>query len=120
MLMLRGPVKVDLIFDEPHEHEPPWEPQRDTLAALDRHFWDWTLWLASKRAAGRSQLVAAELEKLFEHLLRPMGAREAPHNLRRAMELYLRLRGQLERRFAVEVPRTLEHAVSPVVWRASS
>ncbi len=27
MLILRGPVKVDLIFaEEPHDKEPPWEP----------------------------------------------------------------------------------------------
>ena len=27
MVMLPGPVKVDLIVaDVPHEHEPPWEP----------------------------------------------------------------------------------------------
>src|SRR5207248_6232213 len=48
MLTLGGPVKVDLIFDEPHEDEPPWEPRPDTLPGIDRHFWDWTLWLASK------------------------------------------------------------------------
>ena len=44
MVMLSGPVKVDLIFpDVPHEHEPPWQPEPGTLDGIDAHFWDWML-----------------------------------------------------------------------------
>ena len=51
MLLLRGPVKVDLIFpDEPHAHEPPWQPAPETLQGIDGHLWDWLLWLTSKAA----------------------------------------------------------------------
>ncbi len=36
MLMLRGPVKVDLIFpDVPRALEPPWTVSADTLEAID-------------------------------------------------------------------------------------
>src|SRR5207342_893733 len=43
MVMLPGPVKLDFIFDEPHDDEPPWRPDRSNLAAIDAHFWDWAL-----------------------------------------------------------------------------
>jgi hypothetical protein len=77
MLILRGPTKIDLIFgDQPHQQQPPWEPIRDNLTAIDRDFWDWTLWLAGKEAAGQEHLVASELgsallEKRSQHLLAP-------------------------------------------------
>jgi hypothetical protein len=51
MLILGGPVKVDLIFaGQGHEHELPWKPSHETLAGIDAHFWDWMLWLRSKQA----------------------------------------------------------------------
>ena len=89
MLMLPGPAKVDLVFpDEAHEPEPPWLPTADNLAAIDRHFWDWTLWLTSKEAAGRNDRVAAELKRLSDHLLAPLGAQTAPASIADAIDVY--------------------------------
>jgi hypothetical protein len=118
MLMLPGPTKVDLIFpDEPHELEPPWEPTRENLAAIDRHFWDWALWLRSKEEAGKPELVASELEKLQHHLLAPLGATATPHSVAAAVAVYRDARAAAERRFACQVPRALETAVAATVLR---
>src|SRR5207237_3177845 len=74
MFLLRGPVKVDLIFPEvPHAKEPPWNPAANNLDAIDAHFWDWILWLRGKDAAGKNAVIASELDKLFDHLLAPLG-----------------------------------------------
>jgi hypothetical protein len=73
MLILPGPAKVDLLFGRPHQPARPRPVNASTLAAIDDHFWDWALWLRSK-LAGRDYLVAAELRKLLEHLLGPMGS----------------------------------------------
>lgn len=36
MLILRGPIKVDLIFaDQPHMSEPPWEVTGEVGAGLN-------------------------------------------------------------------------------------
>ena len=60
MLMLAGPVKVDLIFpDEPYESLPPWSVSAETLDGIDQHFWDWILWLASKREKERTSSCGA-------------------------------------------------------------
>jgi hypothetical protein len=75
MLILDGPVKVDLIFTQPHTPLPPRQVSAATLPRIDDHFWDWMLWLHAKHAAGRQDLVAAELGKLHEYLLAPMGSR---------------------------------------------
>jgi hypothetical protein len=118
MLMLRGPTKIDLLFpDEPHELEPPWEPTRENLSGIDDHFWDWTLWLRSKEAAGRREQVEAELEKLFRHLLGPLGVTETPGSVAEAVVVYRDARATAERRFDYEVPRDLETAVASAVAR---
>jgi hypothetical protein len=116
MLLLRGPAKVDFIFpDEPHAMEPPWRPTRDNLAAIDTHFWDWVLWLASKQAASKDEQVAGELEKLFEHLLRPLGAGDPPTSVADAVASYREARDRAERRLGVTVPRELENEVAPAL-----
>jgi Nucleotidyltransferase domain len=69
MLILAGPVKVDLTFSEPHAALPAWQVSAGTLPGIDDHFWDWMLWLAAKQQAGNVGLVATELAKLHEHLL---------------------------------------------------
>ena len=116
MLILRGPAKVDLIFpDEPHAEEPPWEPRAENLEAIDAHFWDWMLWLRGKEAGGKTELVAGELAKLFEHLLGPLGAPRPPRSLAEATSSYLAARARNEQRFGVLVPRDLENVVRPVV-----
>jgi hypothetical protein len=113
MLVLPGPAKVDLIFpDEPHALEPPWAPTRENLAAIDRHFWDWALWLRSKEEARKRDVVAAELEKLFGHLLGPLGATTRPRSVAEAVAVYRDARAAAERRFGQEVPRELETAVA--------
>jgi hypothetical protein len=118
MLMLPGPTKIDLIFpDEPHELEPPWQPTRENLAAIDRHFWDWALWLRSKEAAGKDELVAQELEKLHHHLLAPLGASATPDSVAEAVAAYRHVRTAAEDRFACQVPRVLETAVADAALR---
>jgi hypothetical protein len=118
MLMLRGPVKVDLIFaDEPHLDDPPWRPDVDNLAALDAHFWDWTLWLHSKEAAANKELVAAELQKLFDHLLGPLGVSAEPASVAEAVESYRAARRRVEQELGVRVPRELENEVAPALTR---
>lgn len=113
MLILDGPVKVDLIFPEPHEKEGPWEPGPPTLAGIDDHFWDWMLWLHSKEAVGKDEVVAAELEKLQGHLLGPLGAVRAPSSVAEAVESYREARDRAERRFGRVVDRAVERAVAP-------
>ena len=112
MLMLRGPLKVDLIFpDVPHELEPPWAPSAANLGAIDRHFWDWTLWLSGKQLAGKTDLVAAELDKLFVHILDPLGAKQRPSSVSDAVGIYRDARAEAEERFGCQVPRDLEAEV---------
>jgi predicted nucleotidyltransferase len=116
MLILRGPVKVDLIFpEEPHSKEEPWRVGADTLAAIDDHFWDWILWLNGKVARGKSEFVAAELEKLFGYLLGPLGAAQAPSSITDAVGAYRAGRDRAERRFGTAVSRRLEQAVVPAL-----
>ena len=113
MLILRGPVKVDLIFpEEPHVHEPPWVPSAENLDAIDAHLWDWLLWLRPKERSGKDELVAAELEKLFVHLLRPLGVERAPSSVADAVELYRPARDAAAARFGCLVSPALEAEVA--------
>ena len=87
MLLLAGPVKVDLIFpDEPFESLPPWTVSAETLDGIDQHFWDWILWLASKREKREDELVRRELIKLRDHLLGPLGVDRVPGSIGAAVE----------------------------------
>jgi hypothetical protein len=116
MLMLRGPVKVDLIFsDVPHTDEPPWTVGAGTLEGIDAHFWDWVLWLSSKEARSKHEVVDRELEKLFGHLLAPLGASQRPASIGEAVAAYRAGRARAERALVVEVPRELENEVAPVL-----
>lgn len=113
MLILRGPVKVDLIFpEEPHVHEPPWVPSADNLDAVDAHLWDWLLWLGSKERSGKDELVAAELEKLSGHLLRPLGVERVPSSVGEAVELYRPARDAAAARLGCAVSPELEAEVA--------
>ena len=99
--MLAGPTKIDLLFpDEPHELEPPWEPTRENLAGIDDHFWDWMLWLRSKFASGKTELIASELDKMFAHLLEPLGVPRRPSSISDAIVAYRDARdhSQIEQR----------------------
>jgi hypothetical protein len=116
MLMLTGPVKVDLIFpDEPYESLPPWTVSAATLDGIDQHFWDWILWLASKREKGKDDLVRRELEKMSEHLLRPLGVDAVPSSIDAAVEGYRTARDEREREFGLEVSRRREREVLAAV-----
>ncbi|HET7308987.1 MAG TPA: nucleotidyltransferase domain-containing protein [Actinomycetota bacterium] len=116
MLMLQGPVKVDLIFpEEPYESLPPWTVSVDTLDGIDQHFWDWILWLASKREKGQDQLVQGELVKMRDHLLRPMGVDRIPGSIEAAVVRYRSARDEWERELGIEVSRRREREVLSVL-----
>ncbi|MGZ5345818.1 MAG: hypothetical protein ACXWF5_14150 [Actinomycetota bacterium] len=116
MLLLAGPRKIDLIFPGmPHRPSPPWVPGPDTLEAIDRHFWDWILWLAAKQQAGKDELVAEQLRTMSVHLLRPMGVDEVPCSIPEGVRRYLEARQGLETRFGGSVPRTPQEEVVPVL-----
>jgi hypothetical protein len=118
MLILRGPTKVDLIFpEEPHEHEPRWEPSADNLHALDAHFWDWMLWLWSKETGGKRDVVGSELRKLFDHLLDPLGVEEVPSSISEAVSSYRRARDRAEQRLGCAISRELDSEVAPKLTR---
>ena len=112
MLMLTGPVKVDLIFPgEPYASLPPWTVSPDTLDGIDQHFWDWVLWLASKREKGQDELVGREMAKMHNHLLGPLGVDRVPSSIEAAVERYRSARDERERDFGVEVSRRREREV---------
>lgn len=116
MLLLPGPTKVDLIFpEERREWSPAWEVTPATLEAIDRHFWDWALWLEQKRRHGRTNQLEKSLGDLSELLLRPLGVETPPRSLTEAVAAYLPAREKLEARFGVRVPRALEEEVRPVL-----
>lgn len=116
MLLLAGPVKVDLIFpDEPFESLPPWTVSAETLDGIDQHLWDWILWLASKREKREDELVRRELIKLRDHLLGPLGVDRVPGSIGAAVDGYRAARDEREREFGVEVSRRREREVLPVL-----
>ena len=116
MLMVAGPVKVDLIFpDEPFVSLPPWTVEAETLDGIDQHFWDWILWLASKREKGQDELVQRELVKMQDHLLGPLGVVSAPGSIEGALEAYRSARGEREHGFGVRVSRRREQEVLRVL-----
>jgi predicted nucleotidyltransferase len=119
MLMLVGPVKIDLIFPGvPHRPEPPWEVAPDTLDGIDRHFWDWILWMAAKEQGGKDDLVRRELRKMSEHLLKPMGVDRVPGSIHGATVEYRAARERLESSLGVHVSRRVELEVLPVLRTA--
>jgi hypothetical protein len=116
MLVLHGPAKVDLIFpDTVHEPESPWRPSAKNLVDIDRHFWDWMLWLGSKHSVGDHDLVASELDKLFVHILDPLGVERRPLSIEEAVAEYERARAGAEERFGCRVPHELEAEVIAVL-----
>lgn len=118
MLILRGPTKVEYLFlGHSQQAKGPVEPSAGALPAVDAHFWDWIWWLATKASVGRDDLVAQHWPKLYRHLLEPMGAETPPDRIDAAIRVYLHRRGELERRYGVEVPRALEREVRSGVRR---
>ena len=115
MLMLAGPMKVDLVVHVPHEPEPPWEVTAETLEGIDRHLWDWTLWMASKRQRGETGLVAEQLQLMSEHLLRPLGVANVPDSIEEAIVAHRAARDLREVELGVTVGRRLEREVLRVL-----
>ncbi|MEX0873913.1 MAG: nucleotidyltransferase domain-containing protein [Actinomycetota bacterium] len=116
MVILSGPTKVDFLFvDQVAEHSPPHVVRRDTLADIDTHFWDWCLWLTSKVASGKNELVDEELSKMATHILQPMAIDRRPKGLREAVKAYLDARETHETRLGVQVQRELGTEVARVV-----
>jgi hypothetical protein len=117
MLLLRGPVKIDLIFfSETMRARPPWRVGAETLVALDAHFWDWILWLAAKRAGGRDELVREELAKMHGYLLGPLGVEAAPVTIEEAVEAYIPALAGAARRLGVNVSTALRDEILPVLY----
>lgn len=111
MLMLEGGVKVDLIFDAPGRHEPPWVVCAEALPGMDHHFWDWIIWLASKDQQRKANVVVDELAKMHEHLLRPLGVETPPAGIEDAISLYRRARTRWEHDLGIATSRTVTQAV---------
>lgn len=106
MVMLAGATKVDLVFRvlQPPGVPDPWEISLPTLARVDHHFWDWTLWLGSKTLRGETQLIEAELQRMSRHLLGPLGSPQVPTSLLEAVRAYRAGRAAAEERLGVSVP----------------
>lgn len=104
-----------MIFTEPHAALPAWQVTAATLPGIDDHFWDWMLWLAAKQQADKAGLVDAELAKLHEHLLAPLGVPAQPATLGQAIGRYRTARRRWERQLNCQVPRAAEQAVSPAL-----
>ena len=112
MLLLRGPRKIEYLFlDHTQEASPPVKPSPEALPAIDAHFWDWIWWLSTKASVGSNDLVEQHLLKLYVHLLEPMGADTVPDSIEAAIRDFLVRRGELERRYGLEVSRALEAEV---------
>ena len=111
-VLLRGPVKIEYLFlEQSQDPMPPREPSRDTLPAINTHFWDWIWWLTTKAAIGRSDLVAEHMPQLYAQLLRPMGINAVPASIDSAVEVFVAGRNALEEEFGVSVDRALENEV---------
>ena len=118
MLLLRGPTKVEYLFlGHSQEARPPVKPSPEALPAIDAHFWDWIWWLATKASIGRHDLVEQHLPVLYRHLLEPMGADTVPDSIEAAIRDFLICRAELERRYGLEVSRSLEDEVRAGIRR---
>lgn len=116
MLMLAGAVKVDLIFPDQHRQwSSAWQPSADTLDAIDRHFWDWIVYVEQKRSGGQHPQVATLLRDMHTLMLKPMGVAEPPTSISEAVESYTTARERLEQHYGVTVPRELDDDVRPIV-----
>ena len=92
-------------------------PGVDTLAVIDAHFWDWTLWLGSKSLRGERQLVVDELAKMHWFLLGPLGVASCPASLSEAVASYRRARAEASRALGSVVDPELGRQVSDALRR---
>jgi hypothetical protein len=113
MVVMDGPIKVDVFpIGAGRPIQPPWLVRPDTLASIDSHFWDWTLWLGGKALRGQPQLVAEELAKMHRFLLAPLGVASAPVSLDEAVAVYRRARASAMIAHGVAVDQELGRQVS--------
>jgi hypothetical protein len=111
-VLLRGPTKIEYLFlEQSQDPMPPPEPSRDTLPAINTHFWDWIWWLTTKASIGRSDLVGEHMPQLHTQLMRPMGISAVPASIDSAIEVFVARRNALEEEFGVSVDRALENEV---------
>ena len=117
-LLLPGPTKVEYLFlDHSQQARPAPEPSRETLAAIDTHFWDWIWWIATKASIGRSDLVSEHLAQMSGYLLRPIGVTEPPVDIQAAIDAFVDRRDDLERAYETMAPRALEDEVRAGIRR---
>jgi predicted nucleotidyltransferase len=118
MVVLDGPIKVDVFpIGASRRIQPPWLLSADTLASMDAHFWDWTLWLGGKALRGERQLLADELAKMHRYLLAPLGVASAPASLGEAVASYHRARAEAMDALGVVVNQELGRQVSKALNR---
>jgi hypothetical protein len=118
MVVMDGPIKVDLFpIGATPRIQPPWVLSADSLASIDGHFWDWTLWLGGKALRGERQRVADELAKMHGFLLAPLGVASAPASLDEAVASYRRARAQAMDTLGVAVHQELGQQVSEALQR---
>jgi hypothetical protein len=110
MVVLPGAVKVDLFPGGQAGRSGP-RTRAASLGGIDDHFWDWNLWLGAKRLRGQHELVGAELTKMWDHLLRPLGATGPPATQQQAVSVYLELRRGRELQLGHAVCHDLGNAV---------
>jgi hypothetical protein len=111
-VLLRGPTKIEYLFlEQSQDAMPPRTPSKETLPAINNHFWDWIWWLTTKASIGRDDLVAEHMVQLHAHLLRPMGIGAVPEGIQSAIEVFVARRDALEEEFGVSVDRALENEV---------
>jgi hypothetical protein len=111
MIIIRGPVKIDLIFDRLHQPEPPWTVNGNTISLINSHFWDWILWLASKKVRGFQDVTREEFQKMYDYLLAPLGCLRIPNSVEEAVTDYLNTFKHQENLLKIEVDRALETEV---------
>lgn len=120
MGVMNGPTKVDVFpIGASRRIQPPWLLSADTLASIDGHFWDWTLWLGGKALRGERQLVADELVKMHGYLLASLGVASAPRSLDEVVALYRRARAEAVDAHGVAVNPELGRQVSEALHRHS-
>lgn len=118
MVVMDGPTKVDVFpVGASRQIQPPWRLSGDSLASIDAHFWDWTLWLGSKALRGQRQLVSDELAKMHWFLLAPLGVASVPVSLDEAVASYDRARAQAMAALGVVVQQELGRQVSEALRR---
>jgi len=113
MVVMDGPTKVDIFpIGGSRQIQPPWVLTADTLPSIDGHFWDWILWLGGKTLRGERQLVADELVKMHQFLLRPIGVASAPASLAEAIASYYEARARAADALGVAIRPELGRQVS--------